>query len=112
MQVGMPSSEVSDDEFKKNLNALNTPKITPPSAYAGAQPVSFGALIGASALVLAGSQKVNFYIDDTEDAGRKVVCGVDRLLAIAKGRFALESGSLSPFSNQDFAVIGLLSSRE
>lgn len=112
MQVGMPNSGVSDDEFKKNLNALNTPKITPPSAYAAAQPVSFGALIGASALVLAGSQKVNFYIDDTEDAGRKVVCGVDRLLAIAKGRFALESGSLSPFSNQDFAVIGLISSRE
>lgn len=112
LQVGMLNSDITDDEFKKNLNPLNFSKITPPSAYAGSQSVSFGALIGASALIMAGSDKVNFYVDDTEDAGRKVVCGVDRLLSISKGRFDVESGSLSPFSKQDFAVIGLFSSKE
>lgn len=112
MQVGMLNSDITDDEYKKNINPLNFTKITPPSTYAGAHGVSIGALIGASALVMAGSQKVNFYVDDTEDAGRKVVCGVDRLLAISKGRFDVESGSLSPFSRQDFAVIGLFSSKE
>lgn len=112
MQVGMPNSELSDDEFKKYINALNVSKITPPSYYAGAQDVSIGALIGASALVMAGSEKVDFYVNDNEDSGRKVVVGVDRLLAVSKGRFDLESGALSPYSKQDFAVIGIFSSKE
>lgn len=112
LQVGMPNSDVSDDDFKKHIDAQNITKLTPPSFYAGTQGISIGALIGASAIVMAGSDKVNFYINENEDSGRKMVCGVDRLLAIAKGRFALESGSLSAFSNQDFAVIGLFSSKE
>lgn len=112
MQVGMLNSDVSDGDFKKNIDAQNVTKITPPSFYAGNQPLSIGALIGASAVVMAGSNAVNFYIDDTQDAGRKVVCGADRILSVAKGKFALESGSLSPFSNQDFATIGIFTSKE
>ena len=112
LQVGMPNSELSDEDFKKNIDPQNVSKITPPSYYTGTQPIAIGALIGASAIVMAGNDKVSFYINDNEDSGRKVVCGVDRLLSIAKGRFALESGSLSAFSNQDFAVIGLFSSKE
>lgn len=112
LQVGMPNSELSDEDFKKNIDPQNVSKITPPSYYKGTQDISIGALIGASAIVMAGNDKVSFYINDNEDSGRKVVCGVDRLLSIAKGRFALESGSLSAFSNQDFAVIGLFSSKE
>lgn len=112
LQVGMPNSEVSDEDFKKNLDMQNVSKVTPPSYYKGTQDISIGALIGASAIVMAGNDKINFYVDDTEDSGRKVVCGVDRLLSIAKGRFSLESGTLAPFSNQDYAVIGLFSSKE
>ena len=112
LQVGMPNSDVSDEDFKKNIDMQNITKLTPPSYYTGAQSISIGALIGASAIVMAGSDKVNFYINENEDSGRKIVCGVDRLLSVAKGRFALESGSLSAFSNQDFAVIGLFSSKE
>ncbi|WP_066389509.1 DUF4043 family protein [Helicobacter himalayensis] len=112
MQVGMLNSDVSDKDFNKNIDTQNVTKITPPSFYTGTQAVSIGALIGASAIVMAGSNAVNFYIDDTQDAGRKVVCGADRILSVAKGKFSLESGSLSPFSNQDFATIGIFTSKE
>lgn len=112
MQVGMLNSDVSDRDFHKNIDNQNVTRITPPSFYAGNQAISIGALIGASAVVMAGSNAVNFYIDDTQDAGRKVVCGADRILSVAKGKFSLESGSLSPFSNQDFATIGIFTSKE
>ncbi|TLD79840.1 DUF4043 family protein [Helicobacter sp. MIT 05-5293] len=112
MQVGMPNTDLSDADFKHYLDSQNVSKTTPPSFYADKQPLSIGALIGASAIVMAGSNATKFYIDDTQDSGRKVVCGADRLLSIAKGRFSLESGALSPFSNQDFATIGIFSSKE
>lgn len=112
MQVGMLNSDISDKDFKKNLDEQNVQRVTPPSFYTGTQPISIGALIGASAIVMAGSNAVNFYIDDTQDAGRKIVCGADRILSVAKGKFSLESGSLSPFSNQDFATIGIFTSKE
>ncbi|RDU51759.1 structural protein [Helicobacter sp. MIT 00-7814] len=111
-QVGFLNSEVSDSEFYANINKQNHTTLTPPSYYAGGQAVCIGALIGASALVMAGSNSVNFYIDEAQDAGRKMVCGCDRLLAIAKGRFESADGSLSPYSNTDFATIGIFSSKE
>ena len=113
MQSGFLNSEVSDSDFLANINAQNHTLLTPPSTYKGADThTSIGALIGASALVIAGDNSVNFYIDDTQDAGRKIVCGADRLLAISKGRFEAEDGVLSPYSNTDFAVIGIFSAKE
>ncbi len=112
MQSGFLNSEISDADFINNINTQNHTKITPPSYYAGNQPICIGALIGASALVMVGSNTVSFYIDDTQDAGRKVVCGADRLLAISKGRFEAEDGVLNPYSHTDFAVIGIFSSKE
>ncbi|WP_104741281.1 phage capsid family protein, partial [Helicobacter suis] len=87
MNVGLLNSEVADEEFKANINTQNVSKITPPSSYAADTPVSIGALIRASALVLAGNSAINFYINESEDAGRKTICGVDRILAISKARF-------------------------
>lgn len=112
LQVGLINSEVSDSEFKAHINEQNFAKLTPPSAYAGNQAVSMGYLIGASALVMAGSDSVSFYIDDTQDAGRKIICGCDRLIAISKARFENAQDFLSPYSNTDFAVIGIASSKE
>lgn len=112
MQVGLLNSSVSDVEFKKHINPQNHRKLTPPSYYADSQPISIGALIGASALVMVGTDKPQFYFNDKEDMGRKIACGVDRILSVSKGRFDLESGSLSPFSNQDFATIGIFTSME
>lgn len=112
MQSGFLNSEVSDSEFNQYINAQNHKNITPPSQYANGQAVCIGALIGASALVIAGDDSTNFYIDDTQDAGRKIVCGVDKLMAISKGKFESEAGSLSPYSNTDFAAIGIFSSKE
>lgn len=112
MQSGFLNSEVSDSDFMANINTQNHTLLTPPSYYTGNQPLCIGALIGASALVFAGSDSVSYYIDDTQDAGRKIVCGADRLLAISKGRFESESGVLSPYSNTDYAVIGIFSSKE
>ncbi len=113
MQVGLLNSEVSDGDFYANINEQNAAGIlTPPSAYANGQPVSVGFLIGASALVMVGSDVPTFYIDESQDAGRKVVCGVDRLMAIAKAKFENASGALSPYANTDFSVIGIASSKE
>lgn len=112
MQSGFLNSEVSDEDFMNNINPQNHTILTPPSSYADNQPVCIGALIGASALVIAGASNTSFYIDDTQDSGRKIVCGADKLMAISKGRFEAESGVLSPYSNTDFAVIGIFSSKE
>lgn len=112
VQSGFLNSEVSDEDFYKNINAQNHTILTPPSTYADSQPVSIGALIGASAIVFAGGDTTSFYIDDAQDSGRKVVCGADKLLAISKGRFEAESGVLNPYSNTDFACIGIFSSKE
>ncbi|WP_104740822.1 phage capsid family protein, partial [Helicobacter bizzozeronii] len=112
VNVGLLNSDVSDDEFKANINAQNHTTLTPPSFYAGGTPLSIGALIGASALVLAGNAAINFYINETEDAGRKTICGVDRILGISKARFTSANGINPIYDNSDFAVIGLFSSKE
>lgn len=113
MQVGLLNSEISDSDFISNINEQNVGgNLTPPSAYANGQAVSIGFLIGASALVMVGSDTPSFYIDESQDAGRKVVCGVDRLMAIAKAKFENASGRLSPYANTDFSTIGIISSKE
>lgn len=112
LQCGLMNSETSDKAFYANINPLNFEKKTPPSDYADSQPVSIGFLIGASALVMVGDPAVKFYINETEDAGRKMVVGVDKLLAISKGRFFTANGEKSPYNNTDYAVIGLISSKE
>ncbi|WP_104741965.1 phage capsid family protein [Helicobacter ailurogastricus] len=111
MNVGLLNSEVEDADFEANLNKQNVTRVTPPSTYAGDTPVSIGALIGASALVLAGNASINFYINETEDAGRKTICGVDRILGISKARFNSANGVPSVYDNTDFAVIGLFSAK-
>lgn len=113
MQVGLMNSEVSSSEFYANINEANTGgTLTPPAEYAGTQPTSIGFLIGASALVMVGSDVPTFYIDESQDAGRKVICGVDRLMAIAKAKFENASGLISKYSNKDYSVIGIISSKE
>ncbi|WP_104753140.1 phage capsid family protein [Helicobacter salomonis] len=112
MNVGLLNSEVSDSEFEAHLNKQNVSKVTPPSAYADGTPVSIGALIGASALVLAGNASINFYINETEDAGRKTICGVDRILGVSKARFTSSNSVPSVYDGSDFAVIGLFSVKQ
>lgn len=109
MNVGLLNSEIDDEEFNAHINPQNSTKLTPPSSYAKNSPVSIGALIGASALVLTGNSTINFYINEAEDAGRKTICGVDRILGISKARFVSASGVDSVYNNSDFGVIGLFS---
>ena len=111
LNVGLLNSEVSDSEFYTHINKQNFPKIVPPSAYAGSTPVCIGALIGASALVMAGNESVNFYISKSEDAGRKIICGVDRILSISKARFMSPIGVESVYNDSDFATIGIFSAK-
>lgn len=111
MQPGFLNSTIADSEFYENITKENFTKLTPPSSYAGSQPVSLGALIGANALVMAGYDSAKFYTEKV-DAGRKIKCAVDRTMAIAKGRFSLEEGNLNVYSNQDYATIGLAYSKE
>ena len=113
-QPGLLNSEVSDSEYSKFLNIknLNNGVVTPPSSYAGNQPVCMGALIGASALVFVGQKKPTIYIDDTQDAGRKMVVGIDRIMTIAKGRYINDEEPNSPYHNTDFATIGIFYSKE
>ncbi|MDA3966634.1 phage capsid family protein [Helicobacter sp. WB40] len=114
MQVGLLNSDVSESEFRANLNIKNVQKnkITPPHSYAGDQSVCIGALIGASSLVFVGQEKPTVYIDDTQDVGRKMVVGIDRIMTIAKARFINDEDVSSPYHDTDFATIGIFYSKE
>ncbi|AFI03834.1 DUF4043 family protein [Helicobacter cetorum] len=111
VNVGLLNSEVSDSEFNNHINKQNVTKVTPPSVYKGKenQAVSIGMLVGASACVLVGSQKISFYINENEDAGRKTLCGIDSIRGIAKARYVGEESS--PYNNSDYSVIGLFSAK-
>lgn len=110
-QAGLLNSEVRDAQFLEFLNKDNTNgKIVKPSEYAGDQPLSIGFLIGASALLIAGSMQPRIYADK-KDAGRKFVIGMDRVMAIAKARFGDES-HVQKYAGKDFSTIGIFYSKE
>lgn len=111
-QAGLLNSEVKDEEFLRFLNKDNANgKIVKPSQYADAQPVSVGFLIGASALIIAGSLQPRVYTEQV-DAGRKIAVGMDRVMAIAKARFGEDDKGVHKFKGKDFATIGIFYSKE
>ncbi|WQT20195.1 DUF4043 family protein [Helicobacter pylori] len=119
LNVGMPNSSVSDNDFTRYLNKANVDKIVTPqqlkekqSSSSSKKEISIGCLIGASAVLLAGSKETRFYIDETVDAGRKSLVGVDCLLGVSKARYQSTDGVVTPYDNQDYAVIGLVSNME
>ncbi|MGL2858970.1 DUF4043 family protein [Helicobacter pylori] len=122
LNVGMPNSSVSDSDFLRYVNKANVDKIVTPSKLKETQEkakkispsteISIGCLIGASAVLLAGSKETRFYIDETVDAGRKSLVGVDCLLGVSKAKYQSTDGVVTPYDNQDFAVIGLVSNME
>ncbi len=119
LNVGMPNSTISESEFKRYINKANANSIVSPGqlkekikANKENKEISIGCLIGASAVLLAGSENTNFYIDETKDAGRKSVVGVDCILGVSKAKYQSSDGVNTPYDNQDFAVIGLVSNME
>ncbi len=130
LNVGMPNSSVSDSDFSRYLNKANVSNIVTPSQLKEKllkekllqekllqeklknKEISIGCLIGASAVLLAGSKETRFYIDETVDAGRKSLVGVDCLLGVSKARYQSTDGVVTPYDNQDYAVIGLVSNME
>ncbi|WP_131158287.1 DUF4043 family protein [Helicobacter pylori] len=119
LNVGMPNSSVSDSDFTRYLNKANVSNIVTPAQLKEAlkkrvaeKEISIGCLIGASAVLLAGSKETRFYIDETVDAGRKSLVGVDCLLGVSKAKYQSTDGVVTPYDNQDYAVIGLVSSME
>ncbi|MUU54814.1 DUF4043 family protein [Helicobacter pylori] len=119
LNVGMPNSTVSDSDFTRYVNKANVEKIVTPrelkeqlKGQLKEKEISIGCLIGASAVLLAGSKETRFYIDETVDAGRKSLVGVDCLLGVSKARYQSTDGVVTPYDNQDFAVIGLVSNME
>ncbi|WP_283447434.1 DUF4043 family protein [Helicobacter pylori] len=121
LNVGMPNSSVSDSDFTRYLNKANVKEIVTPhqlkeklerSIKIQDKEISIGCLIGASAVLLAGSKETRFYIDETVDAGRKSLVGVDCLLGVSKARYQSVEGVVTPYDNQDYAVIGLVSNME
>lgn len=128
LNVGMPNSSVSDSDFTRYLNKANVSNIVTPAqlkeklnqdnlnqeklATRRIKEISIGCLIGASAVLLAGSKETRFYIDETVDAGRKSLVGVDCLLGVSKVRYQSTDGVVTPYDNQDYAVIGLVSNME
>ena len=110
--AGLCNSEVKDSEFLRFLNKENANgKFVKPSDYANNQPVSIGFLIGASALIIAGSLQPRIYTE-AKDAGRKIAVGMDRVMAIAKARFGEDDNGLLKYKGKDFATIGLFYSKE
>lgn len=126
LNVGMPNSTISESEFKRYINKANANSIVSPGQLKEKirekekerererdnKEISIGCLIGASAVLLAGSENTNFYIDETKDAGRKSVVGVDCILGVSKAKYQSSDGVNTPYDNQDFAVIGLVSNME
>nr|BAO96720.1 KHP30-like phage protein [Helicobacter pylori] len=119
LNVGMPNSTISESEFKHYVNKANANSIVSPGQLKdkifdnkNKKEISIGCLIGASSILLAGSENTNFYIDETKDAGRKSVVGVDCILGVSKAKYQSSDGVNTPYDNQDFAVIGLISNME
>ncbi|WQZ80032.1 DUF4043 family protein [Helicobacter pylori] len=119
LNVGMPNSRVSDSDFSRYINKANVSNIVTPSQLrekvkekVKEKEISIGCLIGASAVLLAGSKETRFYIDETVDAGRKSLVGVDCLLGVSKAKYQSTDGVVTPYDNQDFAVIGLVSNMD
>ncbi|WP_120854458.1 DUF4043 family protein [Helicobacter pylori] len=126
LNVGMPNSTISESEFKRYINKANANSIVSPGQLKEllktkkeidkklplSNEISIGCLIGASSVLLAGSETTNFYIDETKDAGRKSVVGVDCILGVSKAKYQSSDGVTTPYDNQDFAVIGLVSNME
>ncbi|WQX71500.1 DUF4043 family protein [Helicobacter pylori] len=121
LNVGMPNSTISESEFKRYINKANANSIVSPGELKEKikakkqiqnQEISIGCLIGASSVLLVGSENTNFYIDETKDAGRKSVVGVDCILGVSKAKYQSSDGVNTPYDNQDFAVIGLVSNME
>ncbi|MGL2530738.1 structural protein [Helicobacter pylori] len=121
LNVGMPNSTISESEFKHYVNKANANSIVSPGQLREKidhvkknikKEISIGCLIGASSILLAGSENTNFYIDETKDAGRKSVVGVDCILGVSKAKYQSSDGVNTPYDNQDFAVIGLVSDME
>ncbi|WP_101021845.1 DUF4043 family protein [Helicobacter pylori] len=122
LNVGMPNSTISDSDFTRYINKANVNKIVTPvqlkkeikeiKENKEIKEISIGCLIGASAVLLAGSKETRFYIDETVDAGRKSLVGVDCLLGVSKARYQSTDGVVTPYDNQDYAVIGLVSNME
>ncbi|GAA8811981.1 hypothetical protein DUHN30_12040 [Helicobacter pylori] len=117
LNVGMPNSTISESEFKRYINKANVNSIVSPvqlkeKIKERTKEISIGCLIGASSVLLAGSETTNFYIDETKDAGRKSVVGVDCILGVSKAKYQSTEGVNTPYDNQDFAVIGLISNME
>ncbi|RVZ36544.1 DUF4043 family protein [Helicobacter pylori] len=122
LNVGMPNSTISESEFKRYINKANANSIVSPGELKEKiknnkenkenKEISIGCLIGASSVLLAGSENTNFYIDETKDAGRKSVVGVDCILGVSKAKYQSSDGVSTPYDNQDFAVIGLVSNME
>lgn len=118
LNVGMPNSNISDSDFTRYLNKANVGNIVTPNhlkqkiKLQKEKEISIGCLIGASAVLLAGSKETRFYIDETVDAGRKSLVGVDCLLGVSKARYQSTDGVVTPYDNQDYAVIGLISNME
>ncbi|GAA8327189.1 hypothetical protein HpNP14_14790 [Helicobacter pylori] len=125
--VGMPNSTVSDSDFTHYINKANVKKIVTPRELKEALleelkdqqnkeksigEKSIGCLIGASTVLLAGSKETRFYIDETVDAGRKSLVGVDCLLGVSKAHYQSTDGVVTPYDDQDYAVIGLVSNME
>ena len=70
-------------------------------------------MIGQNLQELSGPlSDAEIYIDDTQDAGRKMVVGIDRIMTIAKGRYINDEEPNSPYHNTDFATIGIFYSKE
>ncbi|WQU95906.1 DUF4043 family protein [Helicobacter pylori] len=122
LNVGMPNSTISESEFKRYINKANANSIVSPGQLKEkikenkegkeSKEISIGCLIGASSVLLAGSENTNFYIDETKDAGRKSVVGVDCILGVSKAKYQSSNSVITPYDNQDFAVIGLVSNME
>ncbi|PAF41370.1 DUF4043 family protein [Helicobacter sp. 11S02596-1] len=115
-QPGFLNTDVPQTDFEKYVNdAIRKNSSFVLGDYAGKadKSTSIGAVIGGTGIAYVGSP-VSFIIDNTADSGTKIKCAVSKVLGVAKTCYEVNNeDTMSPlYHNQDFGVIGIISSKE
>lgn len=112
--IGLPSTKTSQSEFNRFVCA-DTPMGL--SDYKKATDVSFGALLGAGALVFGANDTTDILVEKA-DMGTKMVVAIRKYLGLGKARWQKRSivgnyiDTTDPLHNKDYGVIVIASSNE